>query len=182
MASKPLYRWQNWSGSVQSQPRHIVKPRNIDDLIQVMRSNGDTGRHIRVAGTGHSFTPLVQTNDILLSLDNIQGIEHIDREHHTVTVLGGTTLKKLGNILLQQGLAQENLGDVDVQTIAGAISTGTHGTGMRFGTLSTQIEGLTLVTAKGEVLECSATQHPEIFKAAQVSVRVPLCAGRRYLA
>jgi FAD-linked oxidoreductase len=170
MATKPLRHWQNWSGSVQSQPRQIVQPRTIDDLIRVVRGYGRAGRHIRVVGTGHSFTPLVQTNDILLSLAHIQGIERIDRERRTVTVLAGTTLKHLGDTLLQHGLAQENLGDIDTQSIAGAISTGTHGTGVRFGNLSTQVEGLTLVTANGEVLECSATQQPDIFKAAQVSI------------
>ena len=87
-----------------------------------------------------------------------------------MTVLGGTRLKQLGDALLERGLAQENLGDIDVQSIAGAISTGTHGTGIRFGTLSTQVAGLTLVTANGELLECSPEQHPDIFKAAQVSL------------
>jgi FAD/FMN-containing dehydrogenase len=170
MASKLRHSWQNWSGSVQSQPRQIVQPRTIDDLIRAIRGYGRSGRHVRVVGTGHSFTPLVQTNDILLSLAHIQGIECIDRERHTVTVLAGTTLKHLGDTLLQYGLAQENLGDIDTQSIAGAISTGTHGTGIRFGNLSTQVEGLTLVTANGEVLECSATHQPDIFKAAQISV------------
>jgi FAD-linked oxidoreductase len=79
-------------------------------------------------------------------------------------------LRTLGNLLFKQGLAQENLGDIDVQSIAGAISTGTHGTGIQFGTLSTQVEGLTLVTASGEVLECSPDHNPAIFKAAQVSL------------
>jgi FAD-linked oxidoreductase len=126
-----------------------------------------------VVGSGHSFTPLVQTNDIQISLDNLQGIEQIDADREqggTVTVLGGTKLKKLGDELLAHGLAQENLGDIDVQSIAGAVSTGTHGTGKGFGTLSTQIAGLTLVTASGELLECSPEENPDIFKAAQVSL------------
>jgi FAD-linked oxidoreductase len=125
---------------------------------------------VRVVGSGHSFTPLVQTDDVLMSLDGVQGIESIDKERGTATVLGGTWLRSLGNALLEQGLAQENLGDIDEQSIAGAISTGTHGTGIRFGSIATQVEGLTLVTAAGELLECSPEQNPDVFKAAQVSL------------
>src|SRR5215469_5638533 len=147
-------RWQNWSGSVQATPRQIVKPRTIDELAQLIGAYGREGRRVRVAGAGHSFTPLVQSNDVLVSLDELQGIEKIDVEQGTVTVLGGTRLKSLGEALYVHGLAQENLGDIDVQSISGAISTGTHGTGVRFGTLSTQVEGLTLVTGNGEIVEC----------------------------
>src|SRR5581483_10587471 len=132
-------RWQNWSGSVQSRPREMVKPGSIEALAQVIGVYGRDGRHVRVVGSGHSFTPLVQTDDVLMSLDNLQGVELLDAERGTVTVLGGTKLKLLGETLLAHGLAQENLGDIDVQSIAGAISTGTHGTGITFGSLATQI-------------------------------------------
>jgi len=147
-----------------------VMPRSIDELAKVVGECGISGRHVRVAGSGHSFTPIAQSDDILLSLENMQGIESIDSERGTVTVLGGTVLKNLGEMLFEHGLAQENLGDIDVQSISGAISTGTHGTGIRFGTLSTQVVGFTLVTASGEILECSLEREPEIFKAAQVSL------------
>jgi len=162
--------WQNWSGSVQGQPRQVVMPGSINELKQRVGVYARDGRHVRVVGSGHSFTPLVQSDDVLMSLDNLQGIESIDAERGTATVLGGTKLKLLGETLLAHGLAQENLGDIDVQSIAGAISTGTHGTGINFGSLATQIEGMTLVTAAGELLECSPEQHPDIFKAAQVSL------------
>ena len=166
-------RWSNWSGSVQCMPQEVIYPESIEKLSEVIRTHSQQGRHMRVVGSGHSFTPLVQTGDILLSLDRLQGIERIDADRKnggTVTVLGGTNLKRLGDDLLARGLAQENLGDIDVQSISGAISTGTHGTGMRFGTLSTQIEALTLVTATGELLECSPETNADIFKAAQVSL------------
>jgi FAD-linked oxidoreductase len=94
----------------------------------------------------------------------------VDEGNSTVTVLGGTPLKWLGEALLQRGLAQENLGDIDVQTITGAISTGTHGTGVRFGTLATQVAGLTLVTASGEIVELSPERDHDTFRAAQVSL------------
>jgi FAD-linked oxidoreductase len=170
MSTRQAMRWQNWSGSVQGRPRQIARPRSIEELASVVRGLSREGRHARVVGSGHSFTPLVQTDDVLISLDAFQGIESVDAEGQRVTVLGGTKLKKLGDALLTQGLAQENLGDIDVQSIAGAISTGTHGTGIRFGSLSTQVEGLTLVTASGELLECSSERDPDIFKAAQVSM------------
>ncbi len=163
-------RWSNWSGSVQCTPDQVISPSTVDELARLVGLYGRSGRHIRVVGAGHSFTPLVQTDDILISLEHLQGLESIDHEAKTVTVLGGTQLKMLGDLLFKQGLAQENLGDIDVQSIAGAISTGTHGTGIQFGTLSTQVVGLTLVTARGDILECSPDQNPDIFKAAQVSL------------
>ncbi len=163
-------RWQNWSGSVRAQPRQVVKPGSINELKQRIGVYARDGRHVRVVGSGHSFTPLAQSDDVLMSLDNLQGIQSIDDELGIVSVLGGTKLKLLGETLLAHGLAQENLGDIDVQSIAGAISTGTHGTGISFGSLATQIEGITLVTADGELLECSSEHHPDIFKAAQVSL------------
>ncbi|MBF6592045.1 MAG: FAD-binding protein [Ktedonobacterales bacterium] len=163
-------RWRNWSGSVRSRPREEARPRNVEALARLVGAYGRDGRRVRVVGAGHSFTPLAQTDDVLVSLAGLQGITAVDETSGMVTVLGGTPLKLLGDELLKRGLAQENLGDIDVQTITGAISTGTHGTGVRFGSLSTQVTGLTLVTAAGEILECSAERHPDIFQAARVSL------------
>lgn len=168
-SNKPT-RWHNWSASVHSQPRTVFMPHSLDELAQAIGRYAREGRHVRVVGDGHSFTPLVQTDDVLISLDHIQGIESVDRDGMTARVRAGTRLKLLGDELLKHGLAQENLGDIDVQSIAGAISTGTHGTGVRFGSIATQVTGLTLVTASGEVIQCSEQQRPDIFKAAQVSL------------
>jgi len=165
-----MTHWQNWSGSVTCAPREIAEPRSVEELARMVATFARNRRHIRVAGSGHSFTPLVRTDDVLISMEHLSGIESVNADAGTVTVLGGTRLKLLGDALLARGLAQENLGDIDVQTITGAISTGTHGTGIRFGTLSTQIAALTLITASGEILECSPERNPEIFKAAQVSL------------
>src|SRR5216683_2948017 len=170
MSTRQTERWSNWSGSVKCAPLQVVKPRNIEELAQMIGQYGRDGRHVRVAGSGHSFTPLVQTGDVLMSLEQMQGIEAIDTTRGTTTVWGGTRLKNLGNALFERGLAQENLGDIDEQSITGAISTGTHGTGVHFGTLSTQVEGITLVTASGEIVECSPGQNPDVFKAAQLSL------------
>ncbi len=163
-------RWRNWSGSVRGEPRVMVAPDGVAELTRLIGQYAREGRHVRVVGAGHSFTPLAQTDDVLLSLDGVQGVQAIDEAAGTATVLGGTRLKMLGAALLARGLAQENLGDIDAQSIAGAISTGTHGTGVGFGSLSTQVVGLTLVTANGELLECSPDRNPDIFKAAQVSL------------
>jgi FAD-linked oxidoreductase len=163
-------RWENWSGSVRGKPREIATPRSVDELASMIGAYGRAGRHVRAVGSGHSFTPLALTDDVLLSMEGLQGITAVYEANSTVTVLGGTPLKQLGDALLQRGLAQENLGDIDVQTITGAISTGTHGTGVRFGTLATQVAGLTLVTAAGETLDLSPERDPDAFHAAQVSL------------
>ncbi len=151
-------------------PRQVVKPVSIDELAHLMKMYGRDERHVRVVGAGHSFTPLAQIDDILMSLENLQGVTAVNVEQNTVTVRGGTWLKNLGDDLFKRGLAQENLGDINVQSIAGAISTGTHGTGIAYGSLAMQVEGFTLITAEGERLVCSAERNPDIFKAAQVSL------------
>ncbi len=163
-------RWRNWSGSVVCAPREVIAPDSIAELARTVGERGRAGRRMRVVGSGHSFTPLVQTDDTLLRLDNLRGVTSFDAERGLVTVLGGTPLKQLGDALLERGVAQENLGDIDVQTITGAIGTGTHGTGVRFGSLSTQVAGLTLVTASGDVVEVTPESDPNLFKAAQVSL------------
>lgn len=170
---KGAHTWHNWSGSVTCTPNTFAQPHSIEELRQIVAQAGNTGGPIRVVGAGHSFTPLVRTEDTLISLDNWQGIEHIEKgkdQPDIVTVRAGTRLSNLGKLLHAHGLAQENLGDIDVQSIAGAISTGTHGTGIGFGTIATQVVGLTLITAQGEELECSPEQNAEVFKAAQVSL------------
>ena len=170
LPTRASHYWRNWSGYVRFTPQQIVRPSSLEELQRIVGESGHIGRHVRVVGSGHSFTPLVQTEDILISLDNWQGIEEINVEKGRVKVRGGTKLYALGEALFAHGVAQENLGDINVQSISGAISTGTHGTGIRFGTLSTQVEGLTLVTADGGLLECSPEHNPALFKAAQVSL------------
>ncbi len=163
-------KWRNWSGSVRGQPRAIAQPASIDELARQMADFGRAGRQVRVVGAGHSFTPLAQTDDVLMTLDGMQGVISADEDRGTVTVLGGTRLARLGEELHARGVAQENLGDINQQSIAGAISTSTHGTGTGFGSIATQVAGLTLVTAQGDVVECSPEQNPEIFQAARVSL------------
>src|SRR5581483_6217942 len=138
--------WHNWSGSVTAQPQEIRYPTTIGEIAAIVREARARGLNVRVVGAGHSFTPLVQTDGMLVSLDRFAGIEAVDFAARRATVRAGTRIKALGEQLFAHGLAQENLGDIDVQSIAGAISTGTHGTGITLGSLSTQVVGLTLVT------------------------------------
>jgi FAD-linked oxidoreductase len=170
MSQRNSNSWSNWSGSVQCNPKEIVKPSSIEEIQEVVRKCAAGKASIRVVGSGHSFTGLVGTNGTLMSLDSYQGLENIDVQNKQAVVRAGTKLKALGETLLNNGLAQVNLGDIDVQSIAGATSTGTHGTGVKLGSVATQVIEITLVTAKGEVLVCSEMQNKEIFKAAQVAL------------
>lgn len=162
--------WTNWSGAVSCRPEKIVTPNSLDVLAGLVRDTAAVGGKLRVAGAGHSFSPVVATDATLVSLARLSGLAEVDRDAGTATVLAGTSIRTLGGLLARHGLALENQGDIDAQAIAGAVSTGTHGTGITFGSISTQVRALTLVTAAGEQLHCSPSRDPDIFKAAQVSL------------
>ncbi|MGG1440891.1 D-arabinono-1,4-lactone oxidase [Brevibacillus laterosporus] len=170
MRAVAMQSWKNWAGLVTSTPQQVVYPSSLEEVVQVVKEASQQGKTIRVVGSGHSFTALVETDQILLSLDDLQGVITIHDEEQTATVWAGTKLKLLGESLYERGYSQENLGDINAQSIGGAISTGTHGTGIQFGSVSTQVVGLTVVTAQGDILECSETYHPELFRALQVSL------------
>lgn len=159
--------WTNWSGSVQCAPTHIVEPQTEAELVAAVRASAAT---VRTRGTGHSFTPLCHTDDLLISLDRYQGVVSVNQDAMTATIRAGTKLYQLGAPLLEAGMAMANMGDIDRQSIAGAISTGTHGTGRTLGSISTQVAALRLITAQGDILDCSAETEPDIFSAAQVSL------------
>lgn len=164
--------WTNFSGRVAFQPARLVRPRSEAEIADAVRAATREGLGVRVAGTGHSFTPLVQTDGVLLSLDDHQGIESIDAARRRAVVRAGTKLSALGEPLLRHGLALRNMGDVDVQALAGAISTGTHGTGPTLANLSTAVVGARLVRADGEVLELSDARpgDADLLDAARVSL------------
>src|SRR5258708_5816513 len=106
MSTEQGEHWQNWSASVKSTPRTIVRPANLEELTGLVATYAKEGRRVRVVGAGHSFTRLVQTDDVLISLDNLKGIESVDTEHNLVTIWGGSKLHQLGDDLLAKGLAQ----------------------------------------------------------------------------
>lgn len=164
--------WSNWSGGVTCQPLIMAAPTSEAAVVDLVRRAREGGLVVRVAGTGHSFVPLCATDGVLISLDGLQGIVAADRGGLAATVWAGTKLHQLGEPLVGHGLAMENLGDIDRQSVAGAISTGTHGTGPGLGNISTQVARLRLILASGEIVECSPELEPELFSAARVSLGV----------
>jgi FAD/FMN-containing dehydrogenase len=169
MSAMP-HEWANWSGSVTCRPRRLLSPASEDEVVAIVRRAAVDGQIVRVTGSGHSFTPLCASDDVLLSLDHLSGIESIDAATRRAWIRAGTKIHQLGGPLAEHGLALENQGDVDVQAIAGAVSTGTHGTGPTLGSIATQVVGLRVVAAIGDVLVCSAATEREVFRAAQVSL------------
>lgn len=162
--------WNNWSQSVESKPEKMLYPATIDEVSELVKEAARLRKKVRVVGAGHSFTRLAQTDEWLVSLDLLSGIVELDEKQMTVTAFGGTRLFQIGEELGRLGFAQENLGDINVQSIAGAISTGTHGTGMGFGNVSSQVLEITLVTAAGEVMTISEAMNESYFKASLVSL------------
>ena len=161
--------WANWSGSVSCTPQTLSMPASERELIDLIKQTA-AGSAVRVAGSGHSFVPLCTTNGLLITLDGLQGVISIDQGTLRATVWAGSKIHQLGAPLAAAGLVMENMGDIDRQSIAGAIATGTHGTGRTLGNISTQIVALRLVTATGDVLDCSEEVEPHLFKATQVSL------------
>ena len=162
--------WKNWAGIVRCQPREILKPASLDELAEIVYGRAKAGHAIRVVGSGHSYNDIVSTNGTLISLDNMQDIEMIDQITNTATIWAGTKLRDIGKPLWEAGYAMINRGDTHAQSLAGAVSTATHGSGVKLGSVATQVAGLTLVTADGKIRDCSAESDAELFKAAQVSL------------
>lgn len=162
--------WKNWSASVFARPKKFVRPNHLDELMTLVKNCRDEGVTIRLVGAGHSFTPLVATSEVLISLDNLTGIVKVNKTEQLVTLWGGTRLRDVGPLLNELGFAMENLGDINDQSIAGAISTGTHGTGSQFKSISNQVEGITLLTASGELINIDRRDNEEYFEAARLSL------------
>lgn len=162
--------WVNWAGDQSCRPARIVSPGSRDELTAAVVAAVAEGERVRVAGSGHSFTGAALTDGVLLRVEALRGVLDADPASGLVRVGGGTVLADLGEELAELGLAMENLGDVDRQTIAGAISTGTHGTGARLRNLSAQVEGLELVLADGTVRRLGAATDPELLRAARIGL------------
>jgi FAD/FMN-containing dehydrogenase len=162
--------WCNWAGNVSCEPRTRVEAASEADVVAALRAADAAGQCVRVAGSGHSFSPLVATDGLLLSLDGLAGIARHEAERRRVWVRAGTKLHALGPALHALGLAQENLGDVDVQTLGGALATGTHGTGRTLPNLSARVSGVRLLLADGSLSVLRAEEQPERLAAARVSL------------
>jgi FAD/FMN-containing dehydrogenase len=162
--------WRNWVGNQSFIARHKGEPASEDELAALVREASHRNLGVRVAGSGHSFTPVVATSGLLLSLTAMRGIVRVDQERKRVEVRAGTKIGDIGRALKQIGLSLANQGDIDTQAIAGALSTGTHGTGVALGCLSSQAVGMRLVQADGSVLSVEADSDPQTMAAAQVSI------------
>ncbi len=162
--------WTNWAGDQACRPAEVARPRNRDELAEAVARAAEAGRTVSVAGSGHSFTEAALTDGTLVDIAALSGVIDADRASGLVRVGGGTVLADLNEELSRLGLAMENLGDIDRQTIAGAISTGTHGTGARLRNISSQVEAIELVTGDGTVRELASDDTPDLLRAARVGL------------
>jgi L-gulono-1,4-lactone dehydrogenase len=162
--------WSNWAGDQVCRPAEIAAPSSREELAAAVASATEAGRRVRVAGSGHSFTEAALTEGTMLRIEALRGVIDADPGSGLVKVGAGTVLADLNEELARLGLAMENLGDIDRQTIAGAISTATHGTGAGLRNIPAQVEGLELVLADGSVRQLSGTTDPELLRAARVGV------------
>jgi FAD-linked oxidoreductase len=162
--------WRNWAGNESAVATAVIRPRDVTEICTAVTGAAEAGRTIRARGSGHSFTAVGAAHGVALDLSGWTGIVAADTTTGLVTMRSGTTIRALNAELDRLGLAMTNLGDIDAQTVSGAICTGTHGTGAAFGGLATQVEALELVLADGSVAACSAAERPDLFTAARVGL------------
>ncbi|WP_374455145.1 D-arabinono-1,4-lactone oxidase [Nocardioides sp.] len=163
-------RWRNWSGLVEAHPQRVLSPSSVGAVVDVVRQAREQGTTVKMTGTGHSFTAIAAPEHTLLRPERLAGLLEVDREAMTVTARAGTPLKDLNAALERLGLSLHNMGDIAEQTLAGATSTGTHGTGGTAAGLAAQLAGLELVTGTGDVVRASAQENPDVFEVARVGL------------
>lgn len=162
--------WRTWSGTVRCTPAHLVRPSRESEIVDAVRLASARGLTIRAGGTGHSFNGLACTDGVLLDLSGFTGVTGLDPAAATIEVKAGTTLGQVSAVLARAGLALANIGTLAAQTVGGAISTGNHGTGMGHGPFASQVVGLRLVTADGEVRACDDTSDPDLMRCARTAL------------
>lgn len=160
--------WHNWSRAQTAHPQAFVQPATEAELVGVVRDAAARGLHVKTVGAGHSFIPAAVTDGVLVNLDNLTGLVHVDKDDMEVTFLAGTRLRDIPGLLRPHGLALANQGDVDPQSLAGALSTSTHGTGVRFTGFAGMVQGLRIVTADGVVHD--AGPGDPLFECGRVSI------------
>lgn len=163
-------KWKNWAGNQVAHPKSITSPQTYEQVSDLVKLAHEKGETVKCVGSGHSFTSAASTTGHLVTLKNLTGLVSIDPSTSQVTVRAGTTLHVLNELLHAQGLALPNLGDIAYQTVAGSISTSTHGTGVKLTGLAGQVRGFTLVDGQGRILHCSPTENQEIFDLGRVSI------------
>ena len=160
-------KWSNWSGGVTCKPKAVIAPKNEVDLAAAVRTSEGP---VRTPGTGHSFTPLNETNGTLIDLAAFSGLHGFDAEKSVVTLGAATPLWEIGSLIHPLGLALKNMGDIDRQTLGGVVGTGTHGTGPTLKSFSAEVAGFRLLLASGEVVHCSADENADIFAGGRTSM------------
>ena len=169
-SSQQTTRWSNWAGNQQTGSVLVSKPQTESELQQVVQNAQTSGRRVKAVGSGHSFTAIAVAEEVLVDLSKYDEILAIDKINQTVTVQSGIQLSKLNQALYENSLAMQNLGDIAYQTIAGAISTSTHGTGAKFTGIANQVVALRVVLADSSIVECSANLNAELFSCARVGL------------
>ena len=162
--------WSNWAGDQRCMPRAQERPATIEQLRACMERAVEDSRRVRVVGSGHSFSDIACTDGMMVSLARMRRLLDVDRGSGLARVQAGITIRELNGALHEHGLALENVGDIDAQTLAGAISTATHGTGAGLRNLAAQAREMMLVLADGSTLVCSARADPELWRAARVGL------------
>ena len=163
--TRPGGVWRNWGRSESVRPQRVEFPPTIAAVQRAVLAAAVQRMPVKAVGAGHSFTGIAVAPGVLLDLRDLSGLVAVDGERGRVTLLAGTRLFQIPALLAPHGLAMENLGDIDRQSISGAVSTGTHGTGARFGGIATQVVGATLVTATGDLLRVNEDENPELLPA-----------------
>ncbi|TDD79461.1 FAD-binding protein [Actinomadura darangshiensis] len=163
-------QWQNWAGNQQATPHRIATPRTADDVAAAVGSAADGGRTVRMIGTGHSFTGAAVAEGVLLRPDALTAVRSVDTATGLVTVEAGLPLHAFNRVLDEHDLALANMGDIQEQTVAGALQTATHGTGRDAAGLVSQVAALELVLADGTTVTCSRDERPDLFDAARAGL------------
>jgi FAD-linked oxidoreductase len=162
--------WRNWEENQTARPAQERSPHDAGEVLEAVVAARHQQLPVKMPGSGHSFTDIALTEGVLLRPDNLRGITAVDRDAMTVTALAGTPLRELNAHLTRLGLSLHNMGDIEEQTVAGAISTGTHGTGGSVASLSAQVTGLDLVTGEGKELSASAEENPDVLEMARLGL------------
>jgi FAD/FMN-containing dehydrogenase len=165
----PATAWTNWVGNQSFTPAYAAAPRDEEEVATLVRDAAERGAGVRVSAARHSFTPVVETDGLLLDLSGLRGVVEADSRSKRASALAGTLIRDFYEPLWREGLALKNQGDIDTQQIAGAVSTATHGSGIRNKCFSGVVRGVRLVTATGEIRDIDESE-PDLLRAAQVSI------------
>ena len=162
--------WKNWAGNQQSKPFRIERPASESEVVEIIRQAVLNKQRVKVVGSGHSFTGIAVPDEVMIDLTRLNQVRSVDHSGGLITVQAGIVLSDLNAQLELHQLSMPNLGDVTYQTLAGALSTSTHGTGLQRTGLAAQIRAFKMVSASGEVLVCSPLENAEIFHCGRVSL------------